>query len=134
MKIQNRAKICLCVSIAIMLIAAVMSLTGHGINYGIDFAGGLNLQYNMGAAYDKADVEEALKAQGIEEFVVSSVGSDGTTVQIRVPTLSSEDEVQNLQNGGIRIHADGKARQESVAVGKCTEKSLRSLHETLFIV
>ena len=99
MKIQNRAKICLCVSIAIMLIAAVMSLTGHGINYGIDFAGGLNLQYNMGAAYDKADVEEALKAQGIEEFVVSSVGSDGTTVQIRVPTLSSEDEVQNLQNG-----------------------------------
>ena len=33
MKIQNRAKICLCVSIAIMLIAAVMSLTGHGINY-----------------------------------------------------------------------------------------------------
>ena len=82
-----------------MLIAAVMSLTGHGINYGIDFAGGLNLQYNMGAAYDKADVEEALKAQGIEEFVVSSVGSDGTTVQIRVPTLSSEDEVQNLQNG-----------------------------------
>ena len=117
-----------------MLIAAVMSLTGHGINYGIDFAGGLNLQYNMGAAYDKADVEEALKAQGIEEFVVSSVGSDGTTVQIRVPTLSSEDEVQNLQNGGIRIHADGKARQESVAVGKCTEKSLRSLHETLFIV
>ena len=82
-----------------MLIAAVMSLTGHGINYGIDFAGGLNLQYNMGAAYDKADVEEALKTRGIEEFVVSSVGSDGTTVQIRVPTLSSEDEVQNLQNG-----------------------------------
>ena len=42
--------------------------------------------------------------------------------------------VQNLQNSGIRIHADGKARQESVAVGKCTEKSLRCLHETLFIV
>lgn len=29
---------------------------------------------------------------------------------------------QNLQNRGIRIHADGKARQESVAVGKCTGK------------
>ena len=44
-------------------------------------------------------MEEALKAQGIEEFVVSSVGSEGTAVQIRVPTLSDEDEVQNLQNG-----------------------------------
>ena len=99
MKIQNRAKICLCISIVIMLVAVVMSLTGHGINYGIDFAGGLNLQYDMGSTYDKADVEEALKAQGIEEFVVSSVGSEGTAVQIRVPTLSDEDEVQNLQNG-----------------------------------
>ena len=99
MKIQNRAKICLCISIVIMLVAVVMSLTGHGINYGIDFAGGLNLQYDMGSTYDKADVEEALKAQGIEEFVVSTVGSEGTAVQIRVPTLSDEDEVQNLQNG-----------------------------------
>ena len=59
MKIQNRAKICLCISIVIMLVAVVMSLTGHGINYGIDFAGGLNLQYDMGSTYDKADVEEA---------------------------------------------------------------------------
>lgn len=64
MKIQNRAKICLCISIVIMLVAVVMSLTGHGINYGIDFAGGLNLQYDMGSTYDKADVEEALKAPG----------------------------------------------------------------------
>ena len=55
MKIQNRAKICLCISIVIMLVAVVMSLTGHGINYGIDFAGGLNLQYDMGSTYDKDD-------------------------------------------------------------------------------
>ena len=42
--------------------------------------------------------------------------------------------VQEPQNGRVRIHPDWKARQEAAAAGKCTEKSLRSLHETLFIV
>lgn len=38
MKIQNRSRICLCISAAIMVIALVMSICGYGINYGIDFA------------------------------------------------------------------------------------------------
>ena len=99
MKIQNRARICLCVSAAIMVIALVMSLFGYGINYGIDFAGGLNIQYNMGSAFEQADVETALKNQGISEYAISTSGADGSIVQIRVPTLSDEAEIQNLQNG-----------------------------------
>lgn len=99
MKIQNRARICLCVSAAIMVIALVMSLCGFGINYGIDFAGGLNIQYNMGAAFEQADVETALKNQGISEYAISTSGEAGNIVQIRVPTLSDEAEIQNLQNG-----------------------------------
>ena len=98
MKIQNRARICLCVSAAIMVIALVMSLCGFGINYGIDFAGGLNIQYNMGEAFQQADVETALKNQGITEYAVSTSGEAGNIVQIRVPTLSDEAEIQNLQN------------------------------------
>ncbi len=98
MKIQNRARICLCVSAAIMVIALVMSLCGFGINYGIDFAGGLNIQYNMGEAFDQADVETALKNQGINEYAISTSGENGSIVQIRVPTLSDESEIQNLQN------------------------------------
>ena len=99
MKIQNRSRICLCVSAAIMVIAFVMSLLGYDINYGIDFAGGLNIQYNMGAAFEQADVEAALKNQGIEEYTVSTSGEGGQIVQIRVPALESDDEIQTLQNG-----------------------------------
>ncbi len=99
MKIQNRSRICLCVSAAIMVIALVMSLLGYGINYGIDFAGGLNIQYDMGAAFEQADVEAALKDQGVEEYSVSTSGEEGHTVQIRVPALSGDDEIQSLQNG-----------------------------------
>ena len=98
MKIQNRARTCLCVSAAIMVIALVMSLCGFGINYGIDFAGGLNIQYNMGESFQQADVESALKNQGIAEYAVSVSGEQGSIVQIRVPTLADEAEIQNLQN------------------------------------
>ena len=99
MKIQKRARICLCVSAAILVIALVMSLLGYGINYGIDFAGGLNIQYDMGAAFNQADVETALRNQGISQFTISSSGAEGHVVQIRVPTLSGDEEIQNLQNG-----------------------------------
>jgi len=99
MKIQNRSRICLCVSAAIMVLAVVLSLCGLGINYGIDFAGGLNIQYNMGAAFEQADVETALKNQGVTQYAISTSGENGHTVQIRVPQLDGEDEIQTLQNG-----------------------------------
>ena len=99
MKIQNRSRICMCVSAAIMVLALVMSIFGMGINFGIDFAGGLNIQYNMGAAFEQSDVEEALKAQGINEYAISVSGEAGMIVQIRVPKLSGDEEIQNLQNG-----------------------------------
>ena len=98
MKIQNRSRICLCVSAAIMVIALVMSIFGMGINFGIDFAGGLNIQYNMGAAFEQTDVEEALKAQGVTEYAISTSGENGHTVQIRVPQLDGDEEIQTLQN------------------------------------
>lgn len=99
MKMQNRSRICILISAVIMVAALVLSLTGHGINYGIDFAGGLNIQYNMGAAFDQADVEAALASQGIAEYTISTSGENGHTLQIRVPTLNGDDEIQTLQNG-----------------------------------
>ena len=89
----------MCISAAIMVLALVMSIFGMGINFGIDFAGGLNIQYNMGAAFEQADVEEALKAQGVNEYAISVSGEEGHTVQIRVPQLSGDEEIQSLQNG-----------------------------------
>ena len=45
MVIKNRSKICLIISAAIMVIALVLTIFGHGINLGIDFEGGLSMQY-----------------------------------------------------------------------------------------
>jgi len=87
------------ISATILLVALVMSLLGYGINYGIDFAGGLNIEYNMNATFNQADVETALRNQGLTDFKVTTSGDAGTTLSIRIPQLSSDEEIQTLQSG-----------------------------------
>lgn len=98
-KIKNRLKIFLPISLGIMLIALLMTVFGFGVNFGIDFAGGLNIEYNMNAAFSQADVETALRNQGLTDFKVSTTGAAGTTLNIRIPKLSSEEEIQTLKTG-----------------------------------
>ena len=85
--VKNRARLCM------------MSIFGYGVNFGIDFAGGLNIEYNMNATFAQADVETALRNQGLTDFKVSTAGEQGTTLNIRIPQLSSDDEIQALQAG-----------------------------------
>lgn len=97
MKNRSNVKICLIISAVIMVAALVLTLCGQGINFGIDFAGGLNLQLNMGSAFEQSDVEEALNGMGVSEYAISTSGEDGSLLQVRVPKLDSEDEIQQLQ-------------------------------------
>lgn len=94
---KKSALICLAVSLVIMMTALVMSLCGYGIHFGLDFAGGLILKYDMGQPFDTALVENALREIGVSECTVSVAGEEGTTMQARIPSLDSEDEIQQLQ-------------------------------------
>lgn len=97
MTIKNHSKLCLMVSAAIMALALVLSLGGMGINMGIDFAGGLAMQYSMGGAFDEADVSGVLKEMGVAEFTVTTQGADKDEVTVRIKSVG-EDDVQAVQN------------------------------------
>ncbi len=99
MVIKNRLKICAIISAAIMLIALVMTFLGYGINFGIDFAGGLSIEYNMNETFEQSDVETALANQGLTDFKVSTNGENGEILSIRIPKLNSNEEIQVLQAG-----------------------------------
>jgi len=94
---KKSALIFVCISLVIMLTALVLSLCGAGINFGLDFTGGLILKYDMGQPFNTAHVEQALRSLDLTEFTVSVVGEAGTTMQARIPSLDSEDEIQQLQ-------------------------------------
>lgn len=93
--IKNRSKICLIISCAIFCLALILTLTGNGINMGIDFAGGMSMQYDMGTAYNKADVTAILDTLNIGTYTVNQQGSTG--LNIRIKSLQ-EDAVQNVQS------------------------------------
>ena len=96
MAIKNRSKICLMISCAIIVIALVLTLMGHGINLGIDFEGGLSMQYDMKASVTSADIEGALKDLGIVSSTVTVQGSGNNEVVIRIKDVA-KDDIQNIQ-------------------------------------
>ena len=97
MMIKNNARLFLTISGLIMVAALLMSLFGAGINFGIDFTGGLNIRYNMNQAFEQADVEAALEAQGITVFNIAHSGEAGEYLEIRIPELQGDGEIQTLQ-------------------------------------
>ncbi|MEA4928197.1 MAG: protein translocase subunit SecF [Candidatus Limiplasma sp.] len=99
LQIKNHAKIFILISASILLLALLLSVFGLGVNYGLDFTGGLNIEYNMNATFQQSDVETALQNQGIKDFKVTTTGAAGTTLNIRIPQLNSQDEIQTLQGG-----------------------------------
>jgi len=96
MKIKNRSKICLIISGAIILVAVVLTIFGHGINLGIDFEGGLSMQYDMKTAVASADVSNVLSEMGIKSSTVTVQGRDNNEAVIRIKDVS-KDDIQKVQ-------------------------------------
>ena len=97
MTIKNRSKICLIISAAIICLALILSIFGHGINLGIDFEGGLSMQYDMKSAVNKADVEAALNGMDVKAYTVTVQGAAGNEVNIRIKDVA-QDDIQNVQD------------------------------------
>ena len=96
MTIKNHSKVCLMISAAIMVVALVMSLCGAGINLGIDFAGGLSMQYSMGGQFEESDVSAVLSGMGIGDFPVTTQGANKDEVNVRIKSVG-EDDIQAVQ-------------------------------------
>lgn len=96
MKIKNRSKICLIISAAIMVIALVLSLCGQGINMGIDFEGGLSMEYDMKAAVDKNEISKVLDGMNVGTYTVTMQGAEANEAVIRIKDVA-QDDIQNIQ-------------------------------------
>lgn len=112
MKIKNRSKICLIISAAIMVIALVLSLCGQGINMGIDFEGGLSMEYDMKAAADKNEISKVLDGMNVGTYTVTMQGAEANEAVIRIKDVA-QDDIQNIQatfeEGVKAVYADAES-------------------------
>ena len=96
MEIKNRSRICLIISGAIILVAVLLTIFGHGINLGIDFSGGLSMQYDMKTSVESADVSAVLDGMGVTSSTVTVQGRNDNEVNIRIKDVS-KDDIQKVQ-------------------------------------
>ena len=96
MTIKNYSKQCLMISAGIMVLALLLSLFGMGINVGIDFSGGVSMQYTMGEAVTQSDIEGVLNGIGLKDYAVSVQGTGKDSINIRIKAID-EDGVQGVQ-------------------------------------
>ena len=94
-QVKNRLKPCAALSIAIMLIALVLTLMGHGMNLGVDFTGGTIMTYNMGQTFAVSDIEAVLEQNGITDAQIAQTGDEGTQVQIRISDKNNTDDLRD---------------------------------------
>ena len=96
MKIKNYSKQCLMISAGIMVLALLLSLFGFGVNVGIDFSGGMSMQYTMGETVAQSDVEAVLNSIDLKDYAITVQGNNKDSINIRIRSVD-EDGVQGLQ-------------------------------------
>ena len=96
MTVKNYSKQCLMISAGLMVLALLLSLFGMGINVGIDFSGGMSMQYTMGEAVTQSDIEGVLNGIGLKDYAMSVQGTGKDSINIRIKAID-EDGVQGVQ-------------------------------------
>ena len=96
MVIKSRSRICLIISAVIIVAALLLHLFGMGINLGIDFSGGLSMQYDMKTAVNASDVTAVLDQMGVVDNTVQVQGANSNEVNVRIKNLD-KDDVQKVQ-------------------------------------
>ena len=81
------------VSVSIIVIGLVFMMIG-GVNYGIDFTGGTNIQVEMGKQVDISEVEDTLKDYELDPTIIYA--GEGNT-QIVIKTIKSLENAERSE-------------------------------------
>lgn len=99
------------VGLAILLmIGSIVLIATRGLNYGLDFTGGVSMLVNYDQPVEIADVRGALAKGGFEDAVVQSLGG---TREVSIRFQAKDDPEAILANGTVnldRVSADVMAK------------------------
>jgi preprotein translocase subunit SecF len=94
---------------AVLMLLALGSLVARGLNFGIDFTGGVELEMSFPAAADLQGVRDALAGAGFENAVVQSFGTPEDVLVRLLP-----DEGENVNELGQQVLDAVRARDAGV--------------------
>jgi len=90
-KIMEKKWLWMGISLAIIAVGLV-SLVMNGLNWGIDFAGGNIIQYDLKTEYNLADARSLMDSFNFEDYEVRKAGDNQQQLIIRTPVLTQEQQ------------------------------------------
>jgi preprotein translocase subunit SecF len=111
----------------LLMVASVALLATRGLNYGVDFAGGLTLQVGFEQAAPVDEVRETVNALNIGEVSIQEFGSP-ENIAIRVPLTETSDPQALVGKvfGAIKAgHPDATLRSQDTVSGKVSDELIR---------
>lgn len=103
------------IAIAIFLmIASIVLITTRGLNYGLDFTGGVSMTVDYDQSVEIADVRGALAKGGFGDAVVQSLGG---TREVSIRFQAKDDPAAMQANGTVNldhVSADVMAKLQAV--------------------
>ncbi len=99
MRFMNKAKVCVLISCAVIVLAIIVGLFTGGLNLGIDFTGGTMLTVELHESFDMNVVNAALEANGVNPATSQVLRSNETTAVIRMQELPAGTDNAAVREG-----------------------------------
>jgi len=112
-----------------MIVASIALVAIRGLNFGVDFAGGLMIEVRFDQPAQLDDLRRTVSAAGAGEGSLQTFG-DPNTVSIRMPLPEGDDAavqkiVQTVQDTIRAEHADAQFRRVETVSGKVSAELIR---------
>jgi len=82
----------------VVIIGAMILLPTRGLNFGIDFAGGIQMEVRSTEKVDLSGLRSKLNGLGVGEIGLQGIGDTGREVMIRIPAFDNE----TAQNAALK--------------------------------
>lgn len=79
---------------AVIIVGSIVALTVRGLNFGVDFAGGIMIEIQTEQPADMAELRRTLNGIGLGDVVLQEFGETGRDVMIRVQRQPGEERAQ----------------------------------------
>ena len=106
---MGKRKVAFVVS-AILMVLSIFSLAFNGLNFGLDFTGGMLIEVNYPSAVEVSQVKANLKSADVNDAVVQQFGT-ATDIVVRVPPRSAEESTAELSTvvlGALQQGVEGE--------------------------
>ena len=108
-----------------LVVIAILAITLRGLNYGIDFTGGTQMDLRFSHAVTDVAIKQSLATQGLGSSSVLFVGSGHKEALITTPTISETERTKvlgSLQRDVAPFQEISTSRVSSV-IGQQTERT-----------